>query len=118
MSMYLGLILEKTHFVPNEAINGQLSWQLDVPPETFRIALIWETDGRGTQDSKEEVRVDLTTNELLGQKPFKFTLPASPYSFSGKLIHLHWSIEVKNKKNKQRAKVPIMVGPDEKEVKL
>ena len=37
----------RTTFNPRETVTGKVSWQLDAPPESAELRLVWSTHGRG-----------------------------------------------------------------------
>jgi hypothetical protein len=78
---------------PGETISGTASWtELGAETEGIEIRLLWYTEGKGNQDLEvvESVPGNITHPTGLA----KFTAPTRPFSFSGKLISLIWTIEV------------------------
>jgi hypothetical protein len=61
-------------------------------------------------------RVDVTG--LTGRGGFRFKLPDSPYSFSGKLVSLAWAIEAVAQPGERSARAEIVIAPGGKEVRL
>ena len=116
--MTFTLNLDKHNFTPNEQVSGSVEWKTDVAPEEIRVVLAWQTDGRGTQDSKSESIHTIENSHTQGRESFNLSLPASPYSFSGTLIHLQWFVEARSKKGKLVSRVPIDVGPDAEKVSI
>ena len=81
-------------YQPGGVVDGTVRWQLDETPERLELFLFWHTSGKGTNDvSVIDSRV--YENVLVSdEQRFSFTLPQGPYSFSGKLITLQWSLEL------------------------
>lgn len=110
--------LPKSQFKPNEMVSGQIQWRLPHSPEAIDIYLAWQTDGKGTQDSKKEINQILQAHLTHGEANFSLKLPHAPYSFSGKLIHLQWYVEAKSKHGKHEHRVSIEVGPEAEKIDL
>lgn len=83
-----------TEFRPGESFSGTASWSLDAPAKHVDIRLFWYTEGRGTQDVAVVDSLRVEAPQASDRRDFLFTLPAQPYSFSGRLISLHWAVEV------------------------
>lgn len=84
----------RTSFRSGERIAGSLTWRLNDAPKSLVLRLFWHTAGRGTQDVKVVEQVVFDNPVMAGSKPFSLQLPSGPYSFSGKLISLIWSLEL------------------------
>lgn len=97
-------------FRPFDEVRGTVNWQFDIPPKSFELRLFWFTNGSGGTDAGvvEVKSLDLNT---FGKQTFSFTLPDSPYSFSGKLITLQWALEVVAKPSGQLALKEITCAP-------
>lgn len=108
-SLYIDL--EPTHCLPGQRIAGKILWALAKPPKELRLSLMWFTEGRGSTDRKLEAELTWPTEATSGEESFEFTLPASPYSFEGKLISLHWELELTVQKGKASYQLPLVVSP-------
>jgi len=108
----LNISIDKNNYQPREKIQGNIRWQLTKPPKEICLQIGWQTEGRGTQDNRVEYEQVFTTDSHSGTENFYYELPASPYSFSGKLIELNWLILVYTKKGKTQASTDIIVAPD------
>lgn len=82
----------KRAYQPGEIISGKLTWQLPEPADSAELRLFWFTQGKGDEDVEIVERMQAQPAQR-GELSFRFTLPGSPYSFSGKLISLTWAIE-------------------------
>ncbi len=108
----------KNAFAPGEQVEGRIEWGLDANPKALELSLLWYTSGKGTRD----VGV-LQTNRIdgpgaFGSDTFSFTLPAGPYSFSGKLISLIWALELTCTAGDETMRKEIVVSPTGKEIIL
>ena len=108
----------RTEFLPGESITGTASWQLANPPGDAALSLIWATRGKGTQDMEIVQTIPFSDPQARDSRPFKITLPESPYSFSGQLISLIWTLELNLDPSDQCASVEIVIAPRGKEVAL
>lgn len=118
MDSSLFIDLPKSHYRPGETIRGSILWALNTPPQVLRLNLGWWTEGKGSKDAKIEAQQEWTTAELAGQEPFEFTLPASPYSFSGHLISLHWALDLSLEKIDSSHTLKITVAPGSDPIEL
>lgn len=112
------LNLKEFNFLPKEKISFDVSWQLDNIPKKIEVRLFWYTKGKGTEDScvAETCIVDHLSDR--GNKSVYFTLPESPYSFSGKLISLNWAIEFVVKSPDKCIRKEIVISPIKIPIKL
>ncbi|MFI5377735.1 MAG: hypothetical protein ACHRHE_00395 [Tepidisphaerales bacterium] len=77
---------------PGERITGHVDW---TGSASARLELLWTTRGRGDVDTQVVNTAAWTGDPSLPQsQPFAFELPASPWSFSGKLVTLIWRLRL------------------------
>lgn len=109
---------ERTSYRLGESIEGEMHWELDRSIESLELRLFWYTQGKGTRDAAvvQTVRVDRPSNQ--GSQPFHIEVPNGPYSFSGKLISLVWSLELVTEPADQAAQLELTISPDGREVEL
>lgn len=109
---------DRREYRPGEVLSGVASWDLRLFPEAVVVRLLWRTSGRGTADRQvvEETRfLEVLARE---QRPFRFTLPREPYSFSGSLISLTWAVEVVAEGLKTSSELGLVLAPGGREVTL
>jgi hypothetical protein len=114
----IGFRENQTSFRPGEMIEGAVRWELKEAPRSAEIRLCWRTRGKGTNDSEVVHTLPLDAPSAGDVRTFAFTAPESPYSFSGKLISLIWSVELLLKPGNRREEHEVTIGPDAKEVVL
>ncbi|MGH1441316.1 MAG: hypothetical protein ACRBBR_14465 [Cellvibrionaceae bacterium] len=107
----LNISIDKNSYQPREQVQGSIRWQLIKPPKEIFLQIGWQTEGRGTQDNRVEYEQIFITDSHSGTENFYYELPASPYSFSGKLIELNWFIVAYTKKGKVQTSTDIIVAP-------
>lgn len=108
----------RTTFSPGETIAGTASWRLDTRPEGVELNLVWSTRGKGTQDVEIVQTVPFADPQATDTRPFTITLPAAPYSFSGQLISLLWTLELNVDPGDQCEPLEIIIAPAGQEVLL
>ena len=117
-TLRIGLRENRTAYTPGETLTGAALWELDDAPESAEINLCWSTRGKGTEDAEVVATVAFETPQAGDTREFTFTLPPGPYSFSGKLISLVWSLELVLKPGKHVAREEIVIAPGGAEIVL
>lgn len=105
-------------YVPGEPITGTVKWDLDPGSERIIVRLLWQTSGKGTQDTglAHELQWDMVP--LSGEREFEFPGVEGPYSFSGKLITVGWLVEAIAEPGDAFAEQSFSVSPTGAEVTL
>jgi hypothetical protein len=114
----LSLAGGRASFAPGEILEADALWALSVAPKTVEARLFWHTRGKGTEDIGLVQRESVATPISAGEHRFRFTLPAGPYSFSGKLISVLWAIELVAEPGGQVARCEFVLSPSGKEIVL
>jgi len=109
---------DKTAFAPRETIHGTVQWNLTTNPRHLELSLFWYTAGKGTRDVGIVQTLRFDEPGAYGSKDFSFTLPDSPYSFSGKLISLIWALELTNSPGSETIRREITLSPTGQEIVL
>jgi hypothetical protein len=116
---WLSITLEggRTAYAPGERLRGSVAWLCEEPPERLALHLLWYTEGKGTQE------VTVVSSRELGAEPqgsadFDLELPLGPWSFSGKLVSLLWALELVVEPGELVERVPLVVAPAGREVRL
>ena len=105
-------------YVPGEPITGRIAWDLDQGSERVVLRLLWQTSGKGTQDSgivSEEV---FEMVALRDERDFSFSGLEGPYSFSGRLITVSWLIEAYAEPGNAFADQGLTLSPTGQEVRI
>lgn len=117
MRMQIEIEDEKRNFEPGRELTGRASWVLETPPEEVHLRLFWYTEGKGTQDV--EVAQEENFGPLQeGRREFRFKLPESPYSFSGRLISIRWGLELVAEPSGETQREDLVMGPGGREVEV
>lgn len=108
----------RSAFAPGERVEGQASWELPEPPRALEVRLFWSTSGRGDGDQEVVAVEEVPSPGASGWVRFGFVLPPGPYSFSGRLVSLAWSIELVAPHEKIAGGIALVVGPEGREVRI
>jgi len=117
-SVTIQLTDRRTAFAPREKIAGKVTWQLEKPPQSAELRLVWSTTGRGIVDLGIAETFPFPNPQAAETRSFAITLPDGPYSFSGTLITLTWTLEAVLQPGNVSEGVEIVVAPGGKAVAL
>ncbi len=114
----LTLADDRTAYSPGEEISGTVRWQFSEPPPLIELSLCWSTRGKGSEDFAVAATQEITSPGAQGERAFSFTAPQQPYSFSGKLISLVWSLEASTPSGHGDYETELVIAPEGREVVL
>ena len=92
--------------------------ELDEPPEAVKLRLVWSTRGKGESNLGVAETVRFENPTASESRRCTLQLPNAPYSFSGKLISLIWSIELEAEPSEESVQTEITIAPGGVEVVL
>lgn len=107
-----------TSFRPGDVVEGTVRWQRASPPVVVELRLFWYTEGRGDQDVGVVQTVPFANPAAVDRRTFRVSLPEGPYSFSGKLITLAWSLEAVAQPGDWSGRIGITLSPTGEEIRL
>ena len=110
--------LESSHVPPGGRVAGTAYWNLQETPSALVLRVGWWTQGRGTRDQEIVEEIALRADAPVGKESFMFELPSMPFSFSGKLISLHWDVELEKQPGDVRVSEEFVLGPAEEMVDI
>ncbi len=90
----LGVRGGRRAFRPGETIEGVAAWSLDEAPRSIEARLFWFTEGKGTSDVAIVHTERFTAPQAQEARPFRFELPAAPWSVDGRLVSVKWALEL------------------------
>jgi len=108
----------RTAFAPREKITGKVSWQLEKPPQSGEVRLVWSTSGRGIVDVGIAGTFPFPNPQATETRSFTITSPDGPYSFSGTLITLTWTLEAVLQPRDVSEGLEIVIAPGGKAISL
>lgn len=109
---------QPAQFQPGEEITGAAQWVLRHAPKAVEVRLLWHTTGRGIEDACVVDTVSFDAPLQDDTRPFKFTAPDAPYSFTGSLIKLEWAVELVALPTNDNARAIITIAPAGKAIEL
>jgi len=118
MSLLIQIHDNQTAFSPRDRITGEVSWQVETPPQSAELRLVWGTSGRGNRDFCIVETIPFSNPQPTETRSFTFILPEGPYSFTGKLITLTWALELAIEPGRQLVGQEITIAPGGREVVL
>lgn len=105
-------------FAPGAEVAGSARWELPEDPRRVEVRLGWHTEGKGDRDEDVVARDTLDAPGRQDWRPFRLRLPDGPYSFSGKLIRLTWSLDLVAEPFGELARIDLVVSPTGAELRL
>ena len=108
----------RTAFEPGETIEVTAEWLFDEQVDSVELRLVWYTRGKGDTDVSVVERVPFEFPSPSESRTVALKLPMAPYSFSGKLISLCWSIELVADDGDASERLDITIAPSAREVTL
>ena len=117
-TLHLELDDGRRSYEPGELLAGTIAWKLPAPalPASIELHLIWHTTGKGTTDSQIAVTRTFAATETRGEERFELELPQFPYSFSGALTSLLWTLEAIVAGSEEPEQIDLVIAPHGREV--
>ena len=109
---------EETGYRPGERVRGKVTWSLSEQPSSAELRLFWRTQGKGDEDLEVAKCISFDIPSRSQTEAFEFDLPTEPYSFSGKLISLIWSLELSVMPSDDAVRSEITISPTREEIRL
>ena len=122
-------LVDGSCFRPGDAIEGVVTWVCRGAPVGGAIKLRWTTRGKGSDDHELVVNLELASLRRPGEssldalaaedaREFSITAPEGPYSFSGALISLTWTLRATLRPDDEEAELELTISPTGKELRL
>ena len=108
MAIQINIKDDNIMFLPGDEIEGEVRWELPQAPAGFVVNVYWFTDG---SVSNIVEGLELNSVDASGTLPFKFSLPVTPYSYSGNLFSISWEIEAYSVSPDERCARPFIMSP-------
>lgn len=105
-------------FRPGEMVSVAVTWDLESGDAGLELALLWYTQGKGTEDIKSVWSEQIASSGRRGTRSFRVPLPAAPYSCSGKYVSICWAIEAVDSSGNEVTRQEIVIAPNGKPVSL
>ena len=109
---------DATTFEPASTLKGRALWLLDDDPEAVEVRLFWHTQGKGDRDLGVVAVERFDAPGRVGEQAFAMQLPDRPWSCSGKLISIVWSLEIVSLPDEAVQRFDVTIAPGGREVML
>lgn len=109
---------QRTAFEPGESIGVTAGWMLEPGETEIEMRLAWHTSGKGGTDAEVANKWRFDNPALRESRVLEIVLPKSPYSFSGKLVSLSWTLELVAQPSGTFTQVDLIIAPGCREVIL
>lgn len=80
-------------FYPGELLIVQVQWELSQEGAQMKLRLLWETEGKGTENSEVAFEEQWNAGATRGQKKLEWRLPRGPLSCEGTLLKIRWYVD-------------------------
>lgn len=110
--------LDQSAFEPGSEVTGKVDWAVGDRPRKIVLSLLWHTEGKGTEDVEIVEQDSVAEPSSHGSQAFSFRLPEFPWSFSGKLISLIWSVEASVEPDGGVDRANLVSAPEAEEILL
>lgn len=101
--------------LPGARIEGEVEWRSASDYTELIVSVFWYTEGRGTEDIGVVAEERIAISGTDGGQRVVFTLPTSPWSFSGRLITLGWAVEANLEPRGPTSRVEFVMAPERTE---
>ncbi len=109
---------EDAAFAPGEPIAGTVAWDLPRKAERVVVRLVWRTTGECAEDIGVAAEQELDTTSRKGQGTFHFPSIDGPYSFTGKLFQVRWTVQATSDPIGTIGQQPFTLAPTKQAVGL
>jgi len=116
--MAIQILLDDNRLKPGQTLKGSVIWSFESTPSKLALQLLWQTSGKGTEDSETIHSEDWEPNANTGSKIFEIPLPRGPISVRGKLISIGWQIECSSKRPQANCVLPFVLSHQDSLVRL
>lgn len=105
-------------FQPGATIRGMVMWEPGESVDRLSWDFIWQTMGKGSTDRQSVSAGDLKVRPGDTEVRFALTAPHRPFSLSGKLLSIQWSLQVTARPGSRTLHIPISISPSGRPVQL
>jgi hypothetical protein len=118
VALELRLERGESAFEPGARVSGVAGWVARVAPARLELELVWSSRSAAGRDVRIVETVTFADPLPEERRPFILALPAAPYSFSGALISLSWSLELTAHPGQEKTRLELTIAPGRRAVQL
>jgi hypothetical protein len=115
-SLSLEIDDQRQSFRPGEKIAGKATWSSNLAAKRLEVRLFWWTSGAAPAQVGIVARYLVNNPANRQSARFEFVLPAGPWSFAGRLVTLHWAVELVAFPSRESGISLITVGPEQRRI--
>ena len=116
--MQLHLEGQPAEFQPGQTVRGRVVCDPGESIEQVELAFVWQTFGKGTTDQQEWPAGSVAVRPGQQEVTFTITAPHRPFSLSGKLLSIRWSLQATARPSGRSMQLPISISPTGQAVAL
>jgi hypothetical protein len=105
-------------FEPGARVSGVAGWKGRAAPARLELELVWSARSDAGRDIRIVETVTFADPLPEERRPFILALPDAPYSFSGALITLSWSLELTAHPGQEKTRLKLTIAPGRRAVDL
>lgn len=105
-------------FYPGEMIVIKVVWELPQENCDLQLQLLWETEGKGTDESETAHEEEWTVGTVRGERVFEWLMPRGPLSCEGNLLKIRWYIDCYVETLGIKARKPLQLSMSAEPIRL
>jgi hypothetical protein len=106
----LRIKLSESNCQPSQVLEVAAEWDFESIPYKLIIEMLWQTSGKGSDDSETVFSETWSPNDQSGSKNFTITLPRGPISVRGNLISVQWQFKLTSKRPSEVQLYPFVLS--------
>lgn len=105
-------------FYPGELVLIRIGWELPQENCLLKLQVLWETEGKGTDQSETAHEESWTVSTVRGEKTFEWLMPRGPLSCEGMLLKIRWYVDCYVETLGIKARKPMQLSTSREPVRL
>lgn len=97
-------------FCPGELLVVKVRWQLPKDNCELSLQVLWETEGKGTDESEAAHEMEWESEKSSGEQTFEVLMPRGPVSFDGNMLKIRWYVDCYVEALGIKARKPLMLS--------
>lgn len=80
-------------YCPGELLVVKVRWQLPKDNCELSLQVLWETEGKGTDESEAAHEMEWESEKSSGEQTFEVLMPRGPVSLDGNMLKIRWYVD-------------------------